>query len=82
MMMLLTTMSILLILQKEKGILHTINVSLFYFLCFPPLFFFLVCSPTIDNMKHNTGIMVQQTHMTGRRAFSNSFFRLWFGLEP
>lgn len=63
MMMLLTTMSILLILQKEKGILHTINVSLFYFLCFPLLF--LVCSPAIDNMKHNTGIMVQQTHMTG-----------------
>lgn len=46
---------------------------------------FLVCSPTIDNMKHNTGIMVQQTHVTGilkNVLFFNSFFRLWFGLEP
>lgn len=56
--MLLTTMSILLILWKEKGFLHTINVSLYlYFLRFPVL---LVCSPIIARMKLNAGPTVRE----------------------
>lgn len=63
------SVSILLILEKDKGNLHIIILSLFYFLSL----FFPLLYPQLFHKKHNMGILVPQTHLPSNGAFKNVF---------
>lgn len=70
--MIMLLVSILLILQKDKGILHIINVSLFYFLAL----LFSLFYPRLFHKKHNMGKLVLQTHLPSNGIFKKTFDKL------
>lgn len=57
------SVSILLILEKDKGNLHIIILSLFYF-CF-----FSFVYPQLFHKKHNMGMLMLQTHLPSNGVF-------------